>query len=60
MGSHSFNLQVLSSENWTDVMYTAAEAEVPLGQSALIALFFSIWFLFANCKFYPTVPSSEQ
>lgn len=41
-------------------MYTAAEAEVPLGQSALIALFFSIWFLFANCEFHPTMPSSEQ
>ena len=45
------SIQVLSSENWTDVLYTAAVAEKPFGQSALIALFLSAWFLFANCTY---------
>lgn len=25
-------------------------AEIPLGQSALVAIFLSLWFLFANCE----------
>ncbi|KLO12110.1 hypothetical protein SCHPADRAFT_875932 [Schizopora paradoxa] len=40
--------QVLSSENWTDVLYKTAVAEIPLGQSALLAIFITGWFLFAN------------
>ncbi|KAI5121745.1 hypothetical protein M0805_009034 [Coniferiporia weirii] len=40
--------QIFSSENWTTVLFDASVAEVPLGQSALIALFISVWFLFAN------------
>ncbi|TDL23428.1 hypothetical protein BD410DRAFT_897507 [Rickenella mellea] len=40
--------QVFSSENWTTVLYNAAQAEVALGQAALTALFISGWFLFAN------------
>ncbi len=42
--------QVLSSENWTDVLYGTAVAEIPLGQSALLTIFITGWFLFANCE----------
>ena len=41
--------QVFSSENWTTVLYNAADAEVPLGQSWIVILFFVGWFFFANC-----------
>ncbi|OBZ73074.1 Calcium-channel protein cch1 [Grifola frondosa] len=40
--------QVFSSENWTDVLYGAAEPEIPLRQSAIVILFFSGWMFFAN------------
>ncbi|KAK7696443.1 hypothetical protein QCA50_001100 [Cerrena zonata] len=40
--------QVFSSENWTDVLYGAAEPEVPLRQSAIVVLFISGWMFFAN------------
>jgi len=42
--------QVFSSENWVDVLYGAAEAEIELGQTALCLIFISGWMLFANCK----------
>lgn len=42
--------QVFSSENWTNVLYGAIDAEKGLGQSVLLAVFISGWFLFANCK----------
>ena len=41
--------QVFSSENWTDVLYTATDSEMPLGQAAVVALFVTVWLLFANC-----------
>lgn len=41
--------QVFSSENWTTVLYTASAAELPLGQSWIVILFFVGWFFFANC-----------
>lgn len=41
--------QVFSSENWTDVLYGAAQPEIPLRQSAIVILFFSGWMFFANC-----------
>ncbi|KAL1742981.1 Ion transport protein-domain-containing protein [Schizophyllum fasciatum] len=40
--------QVFSSENWTDVLYTATDSEMPLGQAAIVAIFVSVWMLFAN------------
>ena len=43
--------QVFSSENWTDVLYTAAVPEVPLRQSAVVVLFIAGWMFFANCEF---------
>lgn len=42
--------QVFSSENWSDVLYGAGMAEVPLGQSVIILIFIAAWMLFANCK----------
>ncbi|KAI0073340.1 hypothetical protein K474DRAFT_1666711 [Panus rudis PR-1116 ss-1] len=39
---------VFSSENWTDVLYGSAVPEIPLRQSAIIILFISGWFFFAN------------
>lgn len=46
--------QVFSSENWTDVLYNAGQAELQLGQTVLVVLFISLWLLFANCE--PSVP----
>ncbi|KZT30145.1 hypothetical protein NEOLEDRAFT_1238275 [Neolentinus lepideus HHB14362 ss-1] len=40
--------QIFSSENWTDVLYGAMQSEIPLGQSVIVAVFVSTWFLFAN------------
>ncbi|KAI0321538.1 Ion transport protein-domain-containing protein [Amylostereum chailletii] len=40
--------QVFSSENWTNILYNTGTAEVPLGQSAVVTLFFIAWFFLAN------------
>ncbi|THG95158.1 hypothetical protein EW026_g6441 [Hermanssonia centrifuga] len=40
--------QVFSSENWTDVLYDAAQAEIPLRQSPIVILFIAGWMFFAN------------
>ncbi|KAJ3718090.1 Ion transport protein-domain-containing protein [Lentinula guzmanii] len=40
--------QVFSSENWTDVLYNAGQAELQLGQTVLVVIFISMWLLFAN------------
>ncbi|KAI9461510.1 Ion transport protein-domain-containing protein [Russula earlei] len=40
--------QVFSSENWTNVLYSAAVAELPLRQAWVVILFFVGWFFFAN------------
>ncbi|KAJ7058571.1 Ion transport protein-domain-containing protein [Mycena amicta] len=40
--------QVFSSENWTNVLYNTANAEINFGQSAIIVLFVAGWMLFAN------------
>jgi hypothetical protein len=42
--------QVFSSENWVDVMYGAAQAEIQLRQTAIVIIFISGWMIFANCK----------
>lgn len=42
--------QVFSSENWTNVLYDAAQAEVPLRESAVVVLFIAGWMFFANCE----------
>jgi hypothetical protein len=41
--------QVFSSENWTNVLYSVTQAEIPLGQAVILAIFIPSWFLFANC-----------
>ncbi|KAE9397917.1 hypothetical protein BT96DRAFT_1020456 [Gymnopus androsaceus JB14] len=40
--------QVFSSENWTDVLYGAGQAELQLGQTVIVVLFITFWLLFAN------------
>ena len=42
--------QIFSSENWTNILYETVEAEIPLSQAVIIAIFMSTWLLFANCK----------
>jgi voltage-dependent calcium channel len=42
--------QVFSSENWTDVLYDAASAEVDLRQTTVVVLFLVGWFFIANCE----------
>lgn len=48
--------QIFSSENWTTVLYDSADAESGLGQTAIVCLFFSAWFFFANCTCCPYPP----
>ncbi|EEB96899.1 hypothetical protein MPER_03881, partial [Moniliophthora perniciosa FA553] len=38
---------VFSSEDWTGLVYDAAKAETPLGQTAVIVIFFAGWLMFA-------------
>ncbi|KAF8585271.1 hypothetical protein K439DRAFT_1632798 [Ramaria rubella] len=40
--------QILSSENWTTVLYGAAEAVQPSAMTWIIVIFLSGWFLFGN------------
>ena len=42
--------QIFSSENWTNVLYNTVQAEIPLSQAVILAIFMSTWLLFANCK----------
>jgi voltage-dependent calcium channel len=42
--------QVMSSENWTDILYDSGKAEIKLSQTVLVLILFSVWELFANCK----------
>jgi hypothetical protein len=42
--------QLFSSENWTDVLYSVAAAEIPLGQVVIVIVFLCSWLIFANCK----------
>ncbi|KAG2356552.1 Ion transport protein-domain-containing protein, partial [Suillus spraguei] len=42
--------QIFSSENWTNVLYSAAAAEIPLGQAVIVIVFLCSWLIFANCK----------
>ena len=43
--------QILSSENWTDVMYSASAAEAPVAMSWVVVIFLSGWLLFGNCAY---------
>ncbi|SJX65516.1 related to CCH1-Calcium channel (alpha subunit) [Sporisorium reilianum f. sp. reilianum] len=50
---HSYNsflamYQIFTSENWTDVLFSATSNEVEFKQAAIAAIFLSGWFLFAN------------
>jgi hypothetical protein len=40
--------QVLSSENWTDILFTSTEFENQYNTAWVSALFFILWFIFAN------------
>jgi voltage-dependent calcium channel len=40
--------QVLSSENWTSLMYNATQFDVRFGTAWLAAIFFIMWFILAN------------
>ncbi|KAF5341523.1 hypothetical protein D9758_012561 [Tetrapyrgos nigripes] len=40
--------QVMSSENWTDILYSTGQAEQKLSQTVLVLILFSVWELFAN------------
>ncbi|TKY88115.1 hypothetical protein EX895_002825 [Sporisorium graminicola] len=50
---HSYNsflamYQIFTSENWTDVLFSATSNEVEFKQAVIAAIFLSGWFLFAN------------
>ena len=40
--------QVLSSENWTTLLYNSTQFEYPWGQAWIGAAFFVLWFILAN------------
>ncbi|KAI9677265.1 MAG: calcium channel protein [Trizodia sp. TS-e1964] len=40
--------QVLSSENWTEIMYNATSYELGHGTAWISAAFFIMWFIFSN------------
>ena len=42
--------QILSSENWTTLMYSATNFTKARGTSWIAASFCILWFIFANCK----------
>ena len=44
--------QILSSENWTTIMYSATTFTETWGTAWIGATFCIIWFIFANCKFF--------
>ncbi|KAI6127016.1 Ion transport protein-domain-containing protein [Pisolithus sp. B1] len=51
--------QILSSENWTTVLYSATVAELALGQAVIVATFLSCWLLFANCEGFLWIVAEE-
>ena len=67
--AHLFNAflgmyQIFTSENWTDVLYNTGQAEIALGQTVVVIIFLSSWYLFANCESHlgsslslPTIPT---
>ncbi|KAF8122971.1 Ion transport protein-domain-containing protein [Boletus edulis] len=40
--------QILSSENWTTVLYNATDAELSFAQPIIVSTFLCCWLLFAN------------
>ena len=51
---HIFNAflgmwQIMTSENWSNLLYAAAIASQPVRQSVVVILFLTGWMLFANC-----------
>jgi hypothetical protein len=51
--------QIFTSENWTNVLYSSALAEIPLGQSWIVVIFVVGWFFFANCALPSAFPTSS-
>ena len=50
--------QVFSSENWSDILYSAAITEIPLAQTVVVLVFVTAWFLFGNCKLFLVILTS--
>jgi len=43
--------QILSSENWTSILYNVTSSQVDSSSSWIGASFCILWFIFANCRF---------
>lgn len=43
--------QILSSENWTTILYNVTSYEVSFDTAWIGAIFCILWFIFANCKY---------
>jgi hypothetical protein len=43
--------QILSSENWTQLLYLATEVQAPYGVGWISAIFLIGWFILSNCGF---------
>lgn len=64
--------QIFSTENWTDVLYTAVSrsctvlahtevgADWSWGQGWIVCIFLFLWFMFANCTPLLLSPRSPQ
>lgn len=47
--------QILSSENWTTVLYGASTMEQPTFMMWIVVIFLSGWLLFGNCTLFVIV-----
>ncbi len=52
--------QVLSSENWTSLMYNVTSYNVNYSSAWIGAAFFVLWFILANCKSEDVAATSLQ
>lgn len=48
--------QILSSENWTDVLWSTSDSEVPFKQQWIVMLLVAGWLFFANCEWAFATP----
>jgi voltage-dependent calcium channel len=47
--------QVLTSENWTNILWSTSDSENPFKQQWIAIFFVASWFFFANCEFATSI-----
>lgn len=48
--------QVFSSENWTNILWSTSDSEVPFHQQWIAMLLVAGWLFFANCEWIFAAP----